>query len=165
MDSSVLIALITAITSIVVALIQMTVSLRVASLKESLSPTQSKRAPKKPKTSTKTVAPYRTWLGIGTILIISNIVLLFWFRTEMAIPAQIGAVVWCTCLLAYFRPIQWAYVAGIVALINGILLSASFLYVGQWRSEDIVFVSSFYVANAILATAISYLRMRNSETR
>ena len=163
MDSSVLIAVITAVTSIVVAVIQMTVSLRVAKLKE--PPVQPQVAPERSKASIKTVAPYRTWLWIGTILVISNIVWLLWLGTDTAIPAQFGAVLWCTCLLAYFKPIRWAYVAGVVTLINGISLFASYLQVGPWNREDIVFVSSLYIGNAILATGIAYMSTRNSESR
>ncbi len=163
MESSIFIAIITAITSIVVAVLQMTASLRIARLKE--LPVQPNVAPEQPTASMKTVTPYRTWFWIGSILVISNIIWLLWLGTEMATPVQFAGVLWCTCLLAYFRPIRWAYVAGVVTLINAISLFTSYLQIGPWNSEDIVFVSVFYVGNAILATGIAYISMRNSESR
>lgn len=156
MESSIIIALITAITSITVAIIQSTVSLRVAASKE--PSTRNNIAPKQTATATNKLSPGRMWLWIGIILIISNIVILFILGTYLSFTYHFGAVLWCTCLLAYFQPIRWAYVAGIVALINIIWMVASFIEIGQWRTEDLVLASTLYLVNTILATGIAYVR-------
>ena len=163
MESSVLVAIITAITSIIVALIQMTASLKVASLKT--PPAQPAVVAGPPQVPVSRSSPYRAWQWIGTILVVSNILWLAILGTLVSYPLQFGAVLWCTCLLAYFRPIPWPYVAGAVTLFNMIWLLASYLQVGAWRSEDLVMASGFYLVNAIVATLIAYLRMRNQTTQ
>ena len=68
-------------------------------------------------------------------------------------------------LLTYFRPIRWAYVAGVVTLINAISLVIIYIQSRGWYVDlNLTTVSLFYIANAVLASGIAYLRQRNSAT-
>jgi hypothetical protein len=163
MESSVIIAIVTAITSIVVAVIQMTASLRVARLKE--PPVQPSAVPIQLSAPVGTTSANRTWLWIGSILVISNFLWQLYFGDVMAILFEFGATLWCTCLLAYFRPIRWAYIAGVVTLINAISLVIIYIQSQGWYVDlNLTTVSFFYIANAVLAGGIGYLRQRNSAT-
>lgn len=166
MDSSILIAIVTAITSIMIALIQATVSLRVARAKE--PPVQPIAVPIVPVQSSapvKTLSANRTWLWIGSLLVISNFLWPLYLSDESGYLVPLGAIPWCTCLLAYFRPIRWAYIAGVVTLINAISLAILYIKAQGWYVDlDLTTVSLFYIANAVLAAGIGYLRQRNSTT-
>ena len=163
MESSVIIALVTAATSITVAFIQATTSLRVTRLKE--PPVQSSAVSVQPGAPVKTLSANRTWLWIGSILVISNFLWQLYLGTVEGILFEFGAALWCTCLLAYFRPIRWAYVAGVVTLINAISLVIIYLQSqGSYVDLNLTTVSLFYIANAVLASGIAYLRQRNSPT-
>jgi len=102
MESSVLIAIVTAITSIMVALIQATTSLRVTRLKE--PPVQPSAVSVEPSAPTKTLSATRTWLWIGGILVISNFLWQLYFGNALAILFEFGATLWGTCLLPTFGP-------------------------------------------------------------
>jgi len=163
MESSVLIAIVTAITSIMVALIQATTSLRVTRLKE--PPVQPSAVSVGPNAPNKTLSANRTWLWIGGILVISNFLWQLYFGDALAILFEFEATLWGTCLLAYFQPIRWAYIAGVVTLINAISLVILYIQSQGWYVDlDLTTVSFFYIANAILAAGIGYLRQRNSAT-
>lgn len=163
MESSVLIAIVTAITSIIVAAIQATTSLRVNRLKE--PSVQSSAVPVQSGTLVKTLSANRTWLWVGSILVITNFLWQLFVGDVSAILFEFGATLWCTCLLAYFRPIRWAYIAGVVTLINAISLAILYIKAQGWYVDlDLTTVSFFYIANAILAGGIGYLRQRNSVT-
>ena len=163
MESSVIIALITAVTSIIVAFIQATTSLRVTRLKE--PPVQPSAVSVQPRVPDKTLSANRTWLWIGSILVITNFLWQLFFGNALAILFEFGATLWCTCLLAYFRPIRWAYIAGVVTLINAISLVILYIQSKGWYVDlDLTTVSFFYIANAVLAAGIAYLRQRHSVT-
>ena len=163
MESSVIIALVTAVTSIIVAFIQATTSLRVTRLKE--PPVQSSAVSVQPGAPVKTLSANRTWLWIGSILVISNFLWQLYLGTYEGILVEFGAALWCTCLLAYFRPIRWAYIAGVVTLINAISLVILYIQSQGWYVDlDPTTVSLFYIGNAVLASGIGYLRQRNSAT-
>ena len=163
MESSVIIALVTASASIIVAFIQATASLRVTRPKE--PPIQSSTVSIQPHAPVKALSANRTWLWIGTILVITNFLWQLYFGDVLAILFEFGATLWCTCLLAYFRPIRWAYVAGVVTLINAISLAILYIQAQGWYVDlDLTAVAFFYTANAILAAGIAYLRQRNSTT-
>ena len=163
MESSVIIAIVTAIASIIVASIQATASLRVTRLKE--SPVQSSAVPMQAGAPVKTLSANRAWLWIVSILVITNFLWQLYFGDVSAILFEFGATLWCTCLLAYFRPIRWAYIAGVVTLINAISLAILYIQSQGWYVDlDLTTVSFFYIANTILAVGIAYLRQRNSTT-
>lgn len=163
MESSVLIAIVTAVASIIIALIQATASLRVTRLKE--PPVQPSAISVQLGAPVKTLSANRTWLWIGSILVITNFLWQLYFGDVLAILFEFGATLWCTCLLAYFRPIRWAYIAGVVTLINAISLVILYIQSQGWYVDlDLTTVSFFYIANAILAAGIAYLRQRNSTT-
>ena len=163
MESSVLIAIVTAVASIIIALIQATASLRVSRLKE--PPVQSSTVSVQPGITVKALSANRTWLWIGGILVISNFLWQLYFGDALAILFEFGATLWGTCLLAYFRPIRWPYIAGVVTLINAISLVILYIQSQGWYVDlDLTTVSFFYIANAILAAGIGYLRQRNSAT-
>ena len=163
MESSVLIAIVTAVASIIIALIQATASLRVTKLKEPL--VQPNAVSVQPRVPVKTLSANRTWLWIGSILVITNFLWQLFFGNVLAIFFEFGATLWCTCLLAYFRPIRWPYIAGVVTLINAISLAILYIQSQGWYVDlDLTTVSFFYIANAILAAGIAYLRQRNSAT-
>ncbi|HSD82578.1 MAG TPA: hypothetical protein VLG46_01895 [Anaerolineae bacterium] len=163
MDSSVLIAIVTAITSLMIALIQATVSLRVARAKE--PPVQPIAVPVVPVQSSapvKTLSANRTWLWIGSLLVISNFLWPLYLNDESGYLVPLGAIPWCTCLLAYFRPIRWGYVAGVVTLINLFAVVSAYLHFGGDIRQFFEPIFSFpFVINAILAAGIAYLRQRN----
>ena len=163
MESSVLIAMITAITSIVVAVIQMTVSLRVARLKE--PPAQSSAISVQTSAPVKALSANRTWLWIVSLLVISNFLWQVYLPDESGLAVPLGAIPWCTCLLAYFRPIRWGYVAGVVTLINVFAVVTVVLLPGEPPSLQYSSILAFlFVGNAILAAGIAYLRQRNAST-
>ena len=162
MDSSVIVAIIAGITSIAVALIQMTTSLRVASPKKITAQPNVVPVEADVSAPVKMQNANRTWLWTGSILVASNILVQLYIGSPYSGYMQFGAVLWCTCLLAYFRPIRWTYVAGAVALINLTSILMSTIQSGFWNSEDLSQASIFYIGNAIVATGIAYLRMRNS---
>jgi hypothetical protein len=163
MESSVLIAIVTAIASIIVAFIQATTSLRVTRLKE--PPVQPSAVPVQPGAPVKTLSANRTWLWVVSILVITNFLWQLYFGDVSAGLFEFGATLWCTCLLAYFRPIRWAYIAGVVTLINAISLAIVYIQAQGWYVDlDLTVVSFFYIANAVLAAGIGYLRQRNAAT-
>lgn len=163
MDSSVLIAIVTAITSIIVALIQATTSLRVTRLKE--PPVQPGATSVQPGATVKTLSANRTWLWVVSLLVITNFLWQLFVGDVSAILFEFGATLWCTCLLAYFRPIRWAYIAGVVTLINAISLAILYIKAQGWYVDlDLTVAAVFYIANALLAAGIAYLRQRNSAT-
>jgi len=163
MESSVIIALVTAVTSIIIAVIQASTSLRVTRLKE--PPAQSNVVSVQPGSPVKTLSANRTWLWTGGILVVSNFLWQLYLGTYLASFFEFGATLWCTCLLAYFRPIRWTYVAGVVTLINAISLFIIYIQSqSEWIDLNLTIVSLFYTANALLAAGIAYLRQRNSAT-
>ena len=163
MESSVIIALVTAVTSIIIAFIQASTSLRVTRLKE--PPAQSNVVSVQPGSPVKTLSANRTWLWTGGILVVSNFLWQLYLGTYLASFFEFGATLWCTCLLAYFLPIRWTYVAGVVTLINAISLFIIYIQSqSEWIDLNLTIVSLFYTANALLAAGIAYLRQRNSAT-
>jgi hypothetical protein len=162
MESSVFIALVTAIASIIVAFIQATTSLRVTRLKEPQA--QPSAVSVQPGALVKTLSANRTWLWIGSISVVTNFLWQLYAGTYEGIVFEFGAALWCTCLLAYFRPIRWAYVAGVVTLINAISLVIIYIQSQGWYVDlNLTTVSLFYIA-AVLASGIASLRQRNSAT-
>jgi len=83
MESSVLIAIVTAVASIIIALIQATASLRVSRLKE--PPVQSSTVSVQPGITVKALSANRTWLWIGSILVITNFLWQLFFGDVLAI--------------------------------------------------------------------------------
>jgi hypothetical protein len=162
MESSVLIAIVTAITSIIVALIQATASLRVNRLKEPR--VQPSALSVQPDAPVKISSSNHTWLWIGSILVISNFLWPLYFRDESGYIVPLGAIPWCTCLLAYFRPIRWGYVAGVVTLINVFAVVNPYLHGGYISQDYLPSLAFLFVVNAFLAAGIAYLRQRNSAT-
>jgi hypothetical protein len=163
MESSVLIAIVTATASIIVAFIQATTSLRVTRLKE--PPVQPSAVSVQPSTPVKTLSANRTWLWIGSILVISNYLWQLYLPYESGFIIFLGAIPWCTCLLAYFRPIRWGYVAGVVTLISVISLVSPYLNGGYFSQDYFPILAFLFVVNAILAAGIAYLRQKNSATK
>lgn len=161
MESSVLIAIITAAASIIIAFIQATVSLRAAKLKE--PPIQPSVVSVQPRAPIKTLSANRTWLWIGSILVISNFLWQVYLPDESGYIVHLGAIPWCTCLLAYFRPIRWGYVAGVVTLISVFAIVTPFLRGGYINQYYLPILALLFVVNAILAAGIAYLRQRISE--
>src|SRR5919202_2101982 len=104
MERSFLVAIIPAITSIIVALIQMTASLKVANLKA--PPVQPAVVAQHPQVPVSRSSPYQAWQWIGIILVLSNILWLALLGTLLSFPLQFGALLWCKCLLDNFRPIS-----------------------------------------------------------
>jgi len=105
----------------------------------------------------------RTWLWIGSILVISNFFWQLYIGTYLASFFEFGAALWCTCLLACFRPIRWGYVAEVVTLINSITLIIIYIQSqSEWIDLNLATLSLFYTGNAILAASIAYLRQRIS---
>ena len=175
---TVLLAIITAIVSITVALIQATVALRLARLKEQpVQPAPSTvtsipEQPVQPAASAVTSIPQvkplslnRSWLWIGGVLIVSNLLWQLYLSSESGYIIHLGAIPWCTCLLAYFRPIRWGYVAGVVTLVSALPVVTTYL-LGNYYRQDILSILAFlFVINAILAAGIAYLRQRNPGRR
>ncbi len=167
MDSSVIVAIIAGITSIAVALIQMTTSLRMAGPKKSQVQVKADAVPVEAQVSApeRVTGSYRAWLVSGAILLVTNILAQLYLRSPYSGFLQFGSALWCTCLLAYFRPIRWAYVAGAVALINLASILMSTLQSGAWNNADLTRASIFYMGNAIVATGIAFFRMRDSRAK
>lgn len=159
MDSSVIIAIVTAITSIVVAFIQATTSLKAARLKE--PPVQPGAVPVQLISPIQTLSANRTWLWIGGLLVISNILWQVFLPEVSGYIVHLGAIPWCTCLLAFFRPIRWAYIAGVVTLFSLIAVVTPYLLGGYINRDYLPILAFLFIFNAILAAGIAYLRQRN----
>lgn len=175
MESSVLIAIVTAVTSITVALIQVNSAFRLARLKE--QPIQqsgraatTKHAQQATHTATsisqvKPLSLNRTWLWIGGILIVSNLLWQLFLPDESGYIIHLGAIPWCTCLLAYFRPIRWGYVAGVVTVISVIPVITTYLLGRYYDQYYLPILAFLFVVNAIVAAGIAYFIQRNPMSR
>lgn len=162
---AVIIAVITAIVSITVALIQAVSALRIASIKaqptQDTLPTSRPVAPHKVLTP-KILASSRTWWWVTGILIVSNFLWQVLLPRESGYLIHLAAIPWCTCLLAYFRPIRWAYVAGVITLLSIIPIVTAYFLVGAYYYDinGLRIVSLVFAANAILAAGLAYQRQR-----
>lgn len=155
----VLIALITAATSIAVALIQATFALRVATLKE--QPGQPAPVPPAPVSQATTLSPNRLWLVVSGILIVSNLVWQVYRPDESGYIIHLAAIPWSTCLLAYLRPIRWSYVAGVVTVLSVIPVMVTYLEGRDYYYADALgTLALVFSANAILAAGLAYIRQR-----
>lgn len=179
---AVIVAIITAIASISVALIEAVSALKVASIRA--QPTPEPVSTNRPGTPDKAlkpslappfqetvstnrrrdeaISPIRTWLWVTGILVISNF---FWQVVrpiESGYVIHLAAIPWCTGLLAYFRPIRWTYVAGVVTLLSLIpVLTASFTVGSYYYDSTVIPILAFvFTANAVVATGIAYQRQR-----
>ena len=161
---TVLVAIITAIVSITVALIQASLALKLARLKE--PPVQQAASAVTTIPEVKPLSLDRSWLWIGGMLIVSNMIWQLNFKSFYpynisSFIIHLGAIPWCTCLLAYFRPIRWGYVAGVVTLISIIAIMTSSLVGRNYELNDLRILAFLFTVNAILAAGIAYLRQRN----
>jgi len=156
---TVLVAIITAIVSITVALIQASLALRLARLKE--QPVQQAASVVTPTPQVKPLSLDRLWLWISGMLIASNLLWQLYLPNESSFIIHLGAIPWCTCLLAYFRPIRWGYVAGVVTLISIIAVVTFYLVGGNHELNVLRILAFLFIFNAILAAGIAYLRQRN----
>ena len=143
-------------------MIQATTSLKVTRMKE--VPVQPSAVSIQPRVPDKTISANRIWLWIGGILVISNFLWQLYLPDQSGYIVHLGAIPWCTCLLAYFRPIRWGYVAGVVTLISTIAVVVPYLFGGYISQYYLPILAFLFVANAILAAGIAYLRQRNSAT-
>ena len=159
---AVIIAVITAIVSISVALIQAVSAFRIASLKA--QPAQETIPTNKPVTPGKALTLSRTWLWVTGILIVSNFLWQVFFPLQSGQIIHLAAIPWCTCLLAYFRPIRWGYVAGVITLLSIIPVVTAYFTIGSYYYDitALPLLSLIFAANAVLATGIAYQRLRAS---
>jgi hypothetical protein len=178
---AVIVAIITAIASISVALIEAVSALKIAGIKAQPAPepvsinrlgTSAKALntiPAQPFQETvpanrrraQAVSPNRTWLWVSGLLVISNLLWQVVLPYESGYVIHLAAIPWCTGLLAYFRPIRWTYVAGVVTLLSLIpVLTASFIVGHSYDSTVIPILAFVFTANAVVAAGIAYQRQR-----
>jgi hypothetical protein len=153
-------ACITAVASVIVALIQ-------ASSSQKQKRQIRKQSTRKGATIEESVphqeapARNRIWLWVGGIVVGSI------FLYAIILPEQAehithwGAIPWGTCLLAYFRPIRWGYVAALVTLFHGIAILSEYMIGGWYEESDIPVFSLIFIGNAVFAAGIAFLRERS----
>ena len=180
---AVIVAIITAIASISVALIEAVSALKIAGIKAQPAPEpvsitgagtaaqELNSSPAQPFQETvpanrrrdQAISPDRTWLWVTGILVISNFLWQVFRPYESGYMIHLAAIPWCTGLLAYFRPIRWTYVAGVVTLLSLIpVLSAYFIVGHSYDSTVIPILAIVFTANAVVAAGIAYQRQRTS---
>src|SRR5512134_3460374 len=101
MDPSIVVAIVTGIASISAAVIQAVSSVRIAKIKEVSPQAQPARVITPSERVNETHSPVWWWI-IG-ILIATNVLWIVFLENEAPNVIHLGAIPWCTCLLAYFR--------------------------------------------------------------
>lgn len=186
---AVIIAITTAIVSISVALIQAVSALKIAGIKaqptQEAAPTNRPVTPDKapnlsraqptqkavplnrPVTSDRALNLSRTWLWVTGILIVSNFLWQVLRPEESGYMIHLVAIPWCTGLLAYFRPIRWAYVAGVVTLLSiASVVTARFTIPYYYDDPTAISILALvFAANAVVAAGIAYIRQRGPLAR
>lgn len=155
---SVTIALITAVGSIIVALIQASSAVRLARMKE--QPAQQTAVEVKAVPQLIIVSPASLWLWVSGILVVSALTWQILMPWEAPQIIHLGTIPWVTCLLAYFRPIRWGFVAGIVTLLSVITVISYFIIGASYTDDDLFLLSLVFTVNAILASGIAYWRSK-----
>jgi hypothetical protein len=156
MDPSIVVAIVTGIASISAAVIQAVSSVRIAKIKEVSPQAQPARVIPPSERVNETHSP--AWWWIIGILIATNVLWIVFLENEAPNVIHLGAIPWCTCLLAYFRPLRWGYVAGLVTSVS-LVAVFSFLFLGGTYSDsEISQLALLFVANAILAAGIAHFR-------
>ena len=164
-------AAITAIASVVIALIQAGTTQKQARL---LRKQQSRKAPTEAAPTILPEAPSttqpvprleahsvsRTWLWVGGIVIGSIFLYAILLPDQAEDITHWGVIPWSTCLLAFFRPTRWGYVAAIVTLLHGIAILSEYLIGGWYDGSDIPTFSLIFIGNAVIAAGIAFLRQR-----
>jgi hypothetical protein len=156
MDPSIVVAIVTAIASISAALIQAASTIRVAKIKE-LSP-QAQPARVTPPSEVVNETHSQAWWWVIGLLVATNFLWINFLENEAPNIIHLGAIPWCTCLLAYFRPLRWGYVAGIVTSISLIAVFGFLFLGGTYLDSEISQLALLFVANSTLAAGIAYFR-------
>ena len=182
---AIIVAVITAITSIIVAIIQ------ARSVQEQTKILRDKPLPptSAPISETEQVAPEaspqikskivfvpplsaekftgrfdRIWWLVGSIIAVEAIIFGIVDADLTPIVNSLVLIPLATCLLSFFRPVLWGYAAVFVAFLQG----ASFLgYIigsgGLWGG-DLQSMALIYIANAGICVFISVTRLRRKKT-
>lgn len=158
MDPSILAAVVTGLAAIVAAVIQAVSAVRVARIKE--GDAQAEPAAVRPRLQTTAAAHSHAWWWIGGILVVTNFLWIIILGKNAPFVIHLGAIPWCTCLLAYFRPLRWGYVASIVTLVSAIAVLSYFLLGESYEESDVAILALLFIANSILAAGISFFAQR-----
>ena len=152
-------AAITAIASVIVALIQATSAQKQARL---LRKQSSQKAPARAKPTPHPEAPARnrTWWWVGGIVVGSIFLYAILLPDQAEHITHWGVIPWSTCLLAYFRPTRWGYVATLVTLLHGIAILSEYMIGGWYEESDIPIFALIFIGNTVVAAGIAFLRQR-----
>ena len=157
MDPSIVVAIITGIVSISAAVIQ-----AVSAIQESQGVERNSipklNLPTTTRSQTVTETHSRAWWWMIGILVSTNFLWIIALEYDAPNVIHFGAIPWCTCLLAYFRPIRWGYVAGIVTLVSFIAVFSFLLLGGDYSDSEVSQLVLLFVANSVLAAGIAYFR-------
>ena len=174
---SVIAAIITAIASIIVALIQansankqaralrqkalQTAASPVKSAPESSSLDKSDIVSELPASTKAVIGKFdRIWFLVGAILAVEAI--LFGIINQDLTPFvnMIALIPLSTCILSYFRPVFWGYSAVFVTFLQGIAFLGYILGGGNLAEGDVQVIALLFIANAGICAFISFLRLR-----
>jgi hypothetical protein len=164
-------AAITAIASIIVALIQANSAQKQAKLLRGETirkepPTGGKYSRKAPDMEAFPINKrFWWWVGAIVVVIAGNIFIrgfIDWDESDYII--FLGIIPLSTCFLAYFRPIRWGYVAAFVTLLAGISILGEYLDGGWYEGSDIPFFALIFIGNSFVAAGIAFLRQRKLKT-
>ena len=158
MDPSIVVAIITGIAAIIAAVIQTVSAIQIARIKElGVHANPANAAVRSP---TVSETHNRAWWWISGILIVTNFLWIILLGYDAPNVIHLGAIPWCTCLLAYFRPIRWAYVAGNVTFVSITAVFSFLLLGGSYFDSEIPSLAMLFVANSIVAAGIAFFRQR-----
>ncbi|UCD17561.1 MAG: hypothetical protein JSV44_01255 [Candidatus Zixiibacteriota bacterium] len=102
----------------------------------------------------------RVWWIIGAILAVE--VLIFGIVNEDWTPIvnSLFLIPLATLLLSFFRPVFWGYAAFFVTLLQGVAMLGYTLGGGQFYEGDFSFLAILFIANAGLCALVSFLMLR-----
>ena len=167
-------AAITAIASIIVALIQAKSAQKQAKLLRESSTREITKTPshvtdKEMPVMSRAFCPHwllflvrsRLWWWVSAVIIviIGNYFIrefVPWEKSDYLI--YLGVIPLYTFLLAYLRPIRWGYVAAFVTLLVAITIIGEYISGGWYDESDMPIFALIFIGNSFIAAGIAYWR-------
>ena len=174
---SIIAAIITAIASIIVALIQANFAnkqaqiLRQRALQTTTTPV--KPAPESflldkfevvsalPLSAKAVIGRFdRIWFLVGGILAVEAIVFGIINQDLTPFVNMLVLIPLSTCILSFFRPVFWGYSAVFVTFLQGVAFLGYILGGGHVTEGEVQTIALLFIANAGLCALISFVRLR-----
>lgn len=106
-------------------------------------------------------APFHVWLWVGGALLLTNAGWFLAFPVQGPYIVHLGALPWATVLLALLRPIRAGYAGAMVTAISLASLLIFYATGGYYLTEELPILALVFTGNAVLVSAIAYLRGRS----